>query len=239
MSFTSTSYILICIGHNRLLWIWSINIAWWISTIKTSPVIGQSYATATETVWQLGVMISFEGSYPTIFTGQLKFCTISACWPMTQVSEWLSISVHCSTSYVRTALTRMVLTTEVTNNSQIILCLVNSGLLLLVVGGGCSWCPYYWCHDSHQCGYLIHQIAGHITPFKLNLLLCRLVSPGLSLLVECCFLVKRKHLIFLLGIVHIFNRSSTAALKFFCPPTLWLYDSTPEISNSVGEALLI
>ena len=105
MSFTLTSYILICIGHNILLWMRYIKIAWWTSTIKTSPVMGQSYATAAETVCQFGVMIPFEESYRTPYTGRFKPCTISAWWPMMHVSAWLSRSVCCSLTSVKTALT--------------------------------------------------------------------------------------------------------------------------------------
>ena len=79
-------------------------------------------------------MIPFEGSYPTIFTWRLKSYMISTCWPMTHVSSWQSRYVCCSPSYVRNTLTRLVLTTEATDHPQIILCLVNAGLLILVVG---------------------------------------------------------------------------------------------------------
>ena len=135
MSFILTSYILIYIGQNRLLWRWYINIVWWISIIKTSPVMGQSYTTAFKTVRQFGVMVPFYGSYTTTITRQFKMWTISACWPMTHLCTWLSRSVCCSPSSIRTALTRMVLTAEATDNSQRIICLVNAGFLLLVVGG--------------------------------------------------------------------------------------------------------
>ena len=134
MSFTLTSYILICIVHNRLLWRWYIKIAWWISIINTSPVMDQSYATATKTVLQFVVVIHFEVSYPKTFTGWLKYYTISACWLMTHVSEWVFRSVHWYPSYVRTELTRMVLTTEVTYHPWRILCLFNAGLYYLVWG---------------------------------------------------------------------------------------------------------
>ena len=46
----------------------------------------------------------------------------------------MSRSVCYYLSYVRTALTRMVLTMEATNHSLIILCLVNAGFLLIVEG---------------------------------------------------------------------------------------------------------
>ena len=134
MSFTLTPYILIFIWLHRLLWRWSIKIFWLISIIKTSPVVGQLYATAAETVQQFIVMIPFEGSYPTTFTGRLKSCTISACWPITHLFVWLSRSVCCSLSYFRTSLTHMVLTTEATDHSWRIICLVNVRFLLLVLG---------------------------------------------------------------------------------------------------------
>ena len=86
--------------------------------------------------WMLLSMIPWKGSYPTIFTGRLTSCTISACWPMTHVYAWLSRSVCCSLSSIRTALTHMFLMTEATDHPQRILCLVNSGLLLLIAGGG-------------------------------------------------------------------------------------------------------
>ena len=96
--------------------------------------MGQSYETSSETVRQFGVMIPFEGSYPTVFTGRLKYCTISACWPMTHVSVLLSRSVSFSPSSVRTVLTCMVLTTEATDHSWRILCLFSAGFSLFVEG---------------------------------------------------------------------------------------------------------
>ena len=96
--------------------------------------MGQLYATDAETVWRFRFMIPFEGLYPTTFTGQLKFCTISACWPMTHVSAWMSRSVRFSPSSVSTALTHMVLTMDTTDHSQRIICLFNAGFLLLVEG---------------------------------------------------------------------------------------------------------
>ena len=76
----------------------------------------------------------------------------------------------------------------------------------------CLWC---WFNDSHQCIYLLHQLFFRTYPFGPNLLLCRLVYPGMFRIVECCSMVRKKCLIFLLGIVHIFNSSSTDALTFF------------------------
>ena len=97
--------------------------------------MGKSYATDAKTIWQFRVMVPFDGSHPTTFTGRLKLLTISACWPMMHVSVWLPRYVRCSPSSIRTALTRVVLTTEVIDHPQRILCLVNAGFLLLVVGG--------------------------------------------------------------------------------------------------------
>ena len=77
----------------------------------------------------------FRGIIPKTFTGQFKLWTISACWPMTDVYVWLSMSVHCSTSSVRTALIQLFLTTEATDYSRWIIWLVNAGFLLLVVRG--------------------------------------------------------------------------------------------------------
>ena len=58
-------------------------------------------------------------------------------------------------------------------------------------GGSCYWCLWCWFHDSHQLWYLLHQIVCHTTPFLLNLSICRIVSPVLSLIVEWCSLVRR------------------------------------------------
>ena len=102
---------------------------------KNFLVMGHSNATAAETVLQFGVMVPFEISYPAKFTGKLKWWTINACWPMTNVSARLSSYVNCSPSYIRTALTQTVMTTEATYHSRKIICLVNAGFLLLVVGG--------------------------------------------------------------------------------------------------------
>ena len=92
--------------------------------------------------------------------------------------------------------------------------------------GSCSWWIWCWCHDIHQCGYLLHQRVCCTKHFGPNLLLCRLVSPGLYLLVEWFYLVRRKCLILLLGILHIFISSSIAALTFLLSSSFvvrWLY----------------
>ena len=108
-------------------------------------------------------------------------------------------------------------------------------------GGGCSWCFWWWCHDSHQCGYLLHHIVCCTTPFGLNLLIFRLDSPGLYLLVECCSLVRRNCLILLLVILHIFNSSSTVALTFLLYSYFlvrWLYPWNIHISRIYLLALI-
>ena len=97
--------------------------------------MGQSYADSAENVRQFGVVVPFEVSYPKTFTGRFKSWIISACWPMRHVFAWLSISVCCFPSSVRTALTQKVLTTEETYHSWRIICLINVDFLLLVVGG--------------------------------------------------------------------------------------------------------
>ena len=92
--------------------------------------------------------------------------------------------------------------------------------------GSYYWYLWCWFHDSHQCRYLLHHLVCYTTPFGHNLLLCRIVSPDMSLLVDCCYLVIRNCLILLLGIVHIFNSSSTAALTFIISSSFvvrWLY----------------
>ena len=97
--------------------------------------MGQSYATAVKTIIQFVVIVPFDRSHQTTFTRRLKSCKISACWPMTHVFTWLLRSVCCYPSSVSTSLTRMVPTTDSTDHPRIIICLVNVGLLLLVVGG--------------------------------------------------------------------------------------------------------
>ena len=87
----------------------------------------------------------------------------------------------------------------------------------------CLWCLF---HDSHQCKYLINQLVCRTLTFGPNLLIYRIGTPELSLLVECCSMVRRKCLSFILGIVHIFNSSYTAALTFllsFYFLVRWLY----------------
>ena len=109
-----------------------------------------------------------------------------------------------------------------TNNSMPCQCKV----FIIGWGGSCSWCLWCWFNDSHKCGYMIHKIVCCTTPFGPNLLLCRIVSRGLSLLVECSSLVRRKCLLLLLGIVHIFNSYSNAALAFLLSSSFvvrWLY----------------
>ena len=97
--------------------------------------MGQSHATTAKTFRQFRVMVLFERSYPTTFTGRLKSCTISTCWPITHVFAWLSRSFCCSPSYVRTVLICMVLTTEATYHSRRIIFLFSAGLLLFNVRG--------------------------------------------------------------------------------------------------------
>ena len=75
-------------------------------------------------------------------------------------------------------------------------------------------------------GILVSPALLSHHPFELNLLLNRIVSPGMSLLAYCCSLVRIKCFMFLLGIVHILNSSSTAALTFLLSSSFivrWFY----------------
>ena len=109
-----------------------------------------------------------------------------------------------------------------TNNSPPCQCRI----FTIGCGRVCSLWLWWWFHDRHQFGYLLHQLFRCTTLFGPNLLFFRLVSPGLSLIVELWYLVRIKCLIFLLAILYIFKGSSTAALTFLLSSSFvvrWIY----------------
>ena len=94
----------------------------------------------------------------------------------------MSSSICCSPSSIRTALNRMVLTTEATDHPRKIICLVNAVLLLLVVGGsvtGASGADVMKSTSADTC-----FTSSSVAPSPLNL---TLLSAGLCPL-ACLFL---------------------------------------------------
>ena len=77
----------------------------------------------------------------------------------------------------------MVLTTEATDHSQNFLCFVNAGFLLLVVGVAVTgaYGADFMTATTTDTNFTSPSVAP--PPFGPNLLLCRSVYPGLSLLV--------------------------------------------------------